>query len=193
MKDPQTKKYEDIKATYDQLNANATLLDMLLEFEELLDNIGLYGYKNWQDGEVVSGPNLQRHWVSITLMYDHENMPDPEGGLRIKKLKGEVFFEKGRFKEPVKVSVANAYRDSISKAAPLKEKTVWLVTVKLPRSLLNSAMDEYIEERVGLDDLEEFSKTGDSEVVDNNQQVDDIVSGLDDMDNFGDDMEGLPQ
>ena len=33
-----------------------TLLDMLLEFEGVLDNIELYAYKNWSKGEVVAGP-----------------------------------------------------------------------------------------------------------------------------------------
>jgi hypothetical protein len=40
-----------------------TLLDMLLEFEGVLDNLELYAYKNWNKGEVVSGPKLGRFFI----------------------------------------------------------------------------------------------------------------------------------
>ena len=33
-----------------------TLLDMLLEFEKVLEDIDLYAYKNWETGEVLEGP-----------------------------------------------------------------------------------------------------------------------------------------
>ena len=46
-----------------------TLLDMLLEFEGVLDNIELYAYKNWSKGEVVAGPKLGRYFIEVALMY----------------------------------------------------------------------------------------------------------------------------
>ena len=51
-----------------RINGNKTLLDMLLEFEKVLDDTGIYAYKNWMSGEVVEGPILERHWFNVTLM-----------------------------------------------------------------------------------------------------------------------------
>ena len=55
-----------------RINGNKTLLDMLLEFEKVLDDTGIYAYKNWMAGEVVEGPILERHWFNVTLMYPRE-------------------------------------------------------------------------------------------------------------------------
>ena len=40
------------------IDKNGTLLDILLEFERVLDDSGLYAYKNWSLGEVAEGPKL---------------------------------------------------------------------------------------------------------------------------------------
>ena len=37
------------------IDKNGTLLDILLEFERVLDEAGLYAYKNWSLGEVAEG------------------------------------------------------------------------------------------------------------------------------------------
>ena len=42
-----------------------TLLDMLLEFEKVLEDVDLYAYKNWEKGEVLEGPNLIRIQIYI--------------------------------------------------------------------------------------------------------------------------------
>ncbi len=42
------------------LDGNQKLLDMLLEVEGVFDRLDLYAYKNWIDGEIVSGPNIGR-------------------------------------------------------------------------------------------------------------------------------------
>ena len=40
-----------------------------------MDEMGIYTYKNWLEGEVVAGPEVGRYWVDITLMYPREQMP----------------------------------------------------------------------------------------------------------------------
>ena len=36
-----------------KISETNTLLDMLLEFEGVVDNFDLYAYKNWDKGEVI--------------------------------------------------------------------------------------------------------------------------------------------
>ena len=83
------------------IDKNGTLLDILLEFERVLDEVGLYAYKNWRLGEIVEGPKLARYWLHVKLMYPYQKMPDPKAGMRLLKLGCEVKFEKGIMKEPV--------------------------------------------------------------------------------------------
>ena len=59
----------DIRDTIESIYEGNTALDMLLEFEGILDNLHMYAYKNWINGEVVDGPHISRYWVEVTLMY----------------------------------------------------------------------------------------------------------------------------
>ena len=50
---------------------------VLKDFERVLDDLDLYVYENWMEGELVSGPKIGRHWVTIGLMWPRAKMPDP--------------------------------------------------------------------------------------------------------------------
>ena len=62
-----------------RISETNTLLDMLLEFEKVLDDVDLYAYKNWGQGELLEGPHVDRHFITVKLMYLNEDMPDPYG------------------------------------------------------------------------------------------------------------------
>ena len=59
---------EDVLDNLRDIDANGTLLDMLLEFEHVFDKQGMYVYDNWKYGEVVKGPSLSRYWLYVQLM-----------------------------------------------------------------------------------------------------------------------------
>ena len=40
---------------------------VLKDFERVLDDLDLYVYDNWIDGELVSGPKIGKHWVHVPL------------------------------------------------------------------------------------------------------------------------------
>lgn len=133
-----------------------TLLDMLLEFEKYLDEIDLYVYKNWNKGEVLEGPNLGRHYVSLKLMYPHEDMPDPEGAKRILKNNGLVKYTKDTLISPVEVK---GWSDVTTEARPdgstrtkakTKSEPVWVVDIQIPRKYV----DEFSSDAVEVDEDE---------------------------------------
>jgi len=70
---------DKIKQTLINISKGDSILDMLLEFERTLDTVEIFAYKNWILGEVVAGPEIGRYWFSVTLMYPHACMPDPNG------------------------------------------------------------------------------------------------------------------
>ena len=57
-----------------KISETNTLLDMLLEFEKTLDSLDLYAFANWDEGEVLEGPTLGRHHLTVKLMYPHAKM-----------------------------------------------------------------------------------------------------------------------
>ena len=106
-----------------KIHKRASLLDVLIEFDQFMDDLNLYTYKNWFEGEVVDGPNLSRHWCEISLMYPYDMMPDPEGGKRLLARDCKVSYKEDHYMEPRKVESP----DKIP---------VWVVTIKCPKKYL---------------------------------------------------------
>jgi hypothetical protein len=50
----------------EDLVGSDTSLEILMQIDKFLDEFGIYAYKNWMEGEIVSGPEVERHWVTVT-------------------------------------------------------------------------------------------------------------------------------
>lgn len=154
------------------IDKNGTLLDILLEFERVLDEAGLYAYKNWSLGEVAEGPKLSRYWISVKLMYPYIKMPDPKAGLRLTKLGCEVKFEKGILKKPI---LPKSPEDLDEEGKPkLKSHDVWLVHVLMPRKLVDDFKDEEIMVGDSSVSTEEINQAYDTGLDDETNQRQDI-------------------
>lgn len=70
-----------------------TLLDILIQAEDFLDSMDIYAFSNWIDGTVVEGPFVSRYWVSLSLMYDYDLMPDPAGAIRLINIGAKVSYK----------------------------------------------------------------------------------------------------
>ncbi len=141
------------------LDGNQKLLDMLLEVEGVFDRLDLYAYKNWIDGEIVSGPSIGRHFISIDLMYMGDSMPDPAGAKRLLNLGIPVKFEKDSVtyaKKPKTTDEINDFVDNQGrgslgrtgvKAIKNQKQTddVWIVTIQMPRKYLDDNSQDFIE------------------------------------------------
>jgi hypothetical protein len=79
------------------------MINSLLDFERVLDEADLYAYKNWDLGELVRGPNVEKYSVSCVFMYPEKLMPDPRGGKRLIKLGCTIKFKKTTMEVPVKI------------------------------------------------------------------------------------------
>jgi len=134
------KEIEELKDTLDNLVDSSSDLNVLIDFEEVLDNLNIYSYKNWEHGEVIAGPEVSKYWVTITLMYPYKLMPDPDASLRLIKHGARVFYGKDTFMEPVKIQTPDDLQppDESGKRKPKRiKRPVWLVTIEMPRQFVN--------------------------------------------------------
>ena len=160
-------KQNDIIDNLRSIDGNGTLLDILLEFEHMLDEQGMYAYENWKLGEVAHGPKLSRYWLNVVLMYPYLKMPNPTAALRLKNIGCDVKFKKATLKVPVTVK---SQEDLDEKKKPkLKNHTVWLVDVWMPRKFV----DEFTDEEMAVGNIKV-----DQEAVGNAE-----IQGLDDATN----------
>ncbi len=91
----------DVIKNLETLTSNDSAFKVLKDFERVIDELDVYVFKNWEDGELVTGPDVDRYTVTCKFMWPYENMPDPEGGARLTdygcKIGSSAFFGAGRF------------------------------------------------------------------------------------------------
>lgn len=155
---------KDLNEQIRKISQGETLLDMLLEFEAVLDDLDLYAYRNWECGEILSGPDVGRHYVNVDLMYPGDRMPDPEGARRlltrdipVKYHKDTLTYavkpEPGKIRQHIEDNLVGGTGHNHVKKIRNEKATmpVWVVTIQMPRRYLESSVNEFVE--IGEDDL----------------------------------------
>lgn len=144
---------DTIKGVYSSDGVMSTLLD----FERVLDEADLYAYKNWDLGELVSGPNVRRYDVSCIFMYPFKRMPDPRGAKRLLSVGCDIKFKKTKIKVPVKVDSPDDYKPG-THYPKMAERDVWLVFIQMPNELMNDIREGSIDlagQTINLEDLDD--------------------------------------
>jgi D-serine dehydratase len=70
----------DVIQNIQDLYENNSSLAVLKDFERVLDEMDVYVYENWEDGELAYGPKVDRHWITAGFMWPHEKMTNQVGG-----------------------------------------------------------------------------------------------------------------
>jgi len=122
---------KNIEGIYD----NETSFQVLKDFERVLDELDVYVYKNWEDGELVAGPNIERHWIGCSFMWDRENMPDPMGGKRLLDYDCKVSYKKDHLIVPRKIKKPDDIRPG-TKKGKLDRSPIWVVEILMPKKLI---------------------------------------------------------
>jgi hypothetical protein len=146
----------------------------LLDFERVLGELDLYAFKNWQIGELVSGPIIGKYRVSCIFMWPEKLMPDPRGARRLLPFDCEIKFKKTRMKVPMKIENPDDFRPGTQKAR-LIEKKIWLVEITIPKALMSDIRTGSIEledEDIDLEDLDQaYEKDLDQESYQSDEQA----------------------
>lgn len=162
----------DIIKTIQNVYENDPVFTILKDYERVLDELGLYVYDNWEDGEIVSGPNVSRHFVECTFMYARDNMPDPMGGKRLLDYDCKVSFKKDHVIEPRKIIEPDDVRPG-TKKGKLDKLPVWLVTIIIPKQLMKSIYSGYqMNQAYAKDPATSEKVTPESDPVDNLSNTD---------------------
>ena len=142
----------DVIKNVETIYNNNSSLAVLKDFERVLDEMDVYVYDNWFDGELASGPKIERHWVTCEFMWPNKKMPDPDGARRLMEIGCRVKYEKSEMVEPRKIRSPDDFRPG-TKKGKLDSHPIWIVRIAMPKKLVfdifNSYMDRIREERKG--------------------------------------------
>jgi len=131
-------------------------LNMLLDFERVLDNMDIYAFPNWMLGELVEGPTISKYWVKCKFMWPENLMPDPSGAKRLIPYGAKITYQRDTVRVPIKIKTPDDYRDG-SKKGKLVDTKVWYVDIMLPKNLLAEIKQGSVElagEEIDLSDLQ---------------------------------------
>lgn len=132
-------------------------LTTLLDFERVLDELDIYAFRNWEIGELVSGPEITKYKVACIFMWPLKLMPDPRAGRRLLPFDCEVRYKRQKIKIPIKITDPSDYRPG-TKKAKLMEREVWLVEIVMPKNLISDIRTGSVEMEDQDIDLEELDQ-----------------------------------
>ncbi|MBH18746.1 MAG: hypothetical protein CMD91_04195 [Gammaproteobacteria bacterium] len=153
--------FESINDNINSIHGSETLLDLLLEWEDVLDSLDIYAFKNWKKGELVDGPQIEKYWITCTIMYPYKLMPDPDATKRLTKHGIKVSYKEDHYLKPAKLvhpedsetraneepftDEGQKKRSEGKRRAKLIKIPTWLVKIEIPRHFI----DEFLADTAG--------------------------------------------
>ena len=135
----------DIIKNVESIYESNTAFQVLKDFERVLDELDLYVYTNWKNGEIAEGPQIDRHWVTCSFFWPENEMPDPMGGKRLLDYDCKVRYKKSHLIEPRKIESPDDYRPG-TKKGKLDQLPIWIVNITMPKQLMFDMYKGYMRE-----------------------------------------------
>ena len=127
----------DIIRNVQSLYAVGPTLTILKDFERVLDELDVYVFANWEEGELLSGPVDSRHFVTCSFMWPADKMPDPSGGKRLLDRGCKVTYAKDELLKPREIKSPEDYRPGTVKGK-IDGHDIWIVEIKMPKELIGN-------------------------------------------------------
>jgi hypothetical protein len=125
----------DVIKNLQTISENNSAFSVLKDFERVLDELDIYVFKNWLEGELIMGPDISRYSVKCTFMWDQKEMPDPEGAKRLYEYGCQVVYKREEVLIPRKIKSPGDYRPG-TKKGKIDAHPVWTVTIDMPKKLI---------------------------------------------------------
>jgi hypothetical protein len=149
---------ENTKTIYMTDSAISTLLD----FERVIDELDIYTFDHWKQGELVAGPEYEKYFVTCTFMWPYRNKPDTRGAKRLADYDCVVKYKHDVLEYPIKVKQQSDFAPG-TKIPKLGKAPVWLVTITIPKKLMQEITQGSLElesESVDAEDIDQSYETG---------------------------------
>ena len=125
----------DVIKNLQTLSENNSAFKVLKDFERVIDELDVYVFKNWEDGELIAGPKVNRYDVECKFMWDRDNMPDPNGGKRLADYGCQVVYAKETVMLPRKIKDPGDFRPG-TKKGKIDAHPIWTVKITMPKKLM---------------------------------------------------------
>jgi hypothetical protein len=146
----------DIIKNIETLTTSDDSFKILKDFERVIDDLDLYVFKNWEDGELVAGPEVHRHSVTCKFMWTEDAMPDPVAASRLLDYGCKVTYQKQELMVPRKVFKPSDFRPG-TKKGKIDTHPIWIVSITMPKKLMQDIyqgqrrqQSEYVRDHISI-------------------------------------------
>lgn len=166
---------KDLLKNTQEIFMTDSAVSTLLDFERVVDELDLYAFANWKQGELVEGPVYEKYFVTCTFMWPYKRMPDPKGAARLAEYDCDVSYEQDYFEHPIKVKTPMDYKPG-TQVPKLIKSPIWLVKIVMPKKLMTDIEQGALELESGTVDMEDIDQAyesgADDETVNPGDQLD---------------------
>lgn len=127
---------KDIISNIENIYGSNNSLNLLKDFERVIDELDIYVYDNWMEGEVVAGPIESRYFVECTFMWPEDKMPEPKGGEKLLEYGCSVQYAESHMTKVRKIKKPDDIRPG-TKKGKIDREPIWMVKIKMPKKLMN--------------------------------------------------------
>ena len=135
---------KDIISNIEQIYSSNNSLNLLKDFERVLDELDTYVYDNWIDGVLVAGPKVSRYFVECTFMWPMDKMPEPKGGLRLIDYGCKVKIGESMISKVRKIKTPDDIRPGTRKGK-IDHEPIWMIKITMPKKLMHDITRGYTE------------------------------------------------
>lgn len=163
---------KDIAKNIKEINMTESSLETLINFERVLDEVGIYAFAHWPKGELINGPVYEKYFVTCDFMWPRKMMPDPSGAERLLNYDCEVTYRKDTLVYPKKIMGQEDFKTG-TKVADMQERDIWVVSITIPKALINEIRQGSLEledQTLDLEDIDTAYEQGDDEVEKGDEQ-----------------------
>lgn len=167
----------DVIKNIESITEHTTSFEILKDFERVLDELDIYLYNNWEDGELAMGPKIERHWVTCGFMWDRKQMPEITGAKKLVDYDCKVKYKKTHIIVPRTIKDPGDIRPG-TKKGKLDRKPVWIVEIRMPKRLITTIWQgnkKIIDDEVR--ELETKTASQDADRVTDENAIDDQQLG----------------
>ena len=135
---------KDIISNIEQIYGSNNSLQLLKDFERVLDELDVYVFDNWIDGEIVEGPKESRYYVECTFMWPYDQLPEPAGGKRLVEYGCRVQIAESKIAKVRKIKTPDDIRPGTRKGK-IDHKQIWMIKISMPKKLMSDINRGYTE------------------------------------------------
>lgn len=133
---------KDIISNIEQIYGSNNSLNLLKDFERVIDELDIYVFDNWIDGELAEGPKEGRYHVECMFFWPMDKMPDPKGASRLLDYGCKIKVQETILNKVRRIKTPDDIRPG-TKKGKIDQEEILLMKIIMPKKLMTDIQRGY--------------------------------------------------